>query len=158
MTELLHISTPNILRKVLGEERGKPFSILNISFTLIRNDSITFYDDVIMGTITSQIIGLTIVYSTVYSDAAQRKHQSFASLAFVRGISQWPVSPHTNGQWRRKFFHLMTSSCLPKCGTESDWGCRVFVTSSKQTVSVRRAVTLRDICYTRPFNQHNWQR
>ena len=41
------------------------------------------YNDVIMGTIASQITSLTVVYSTVYSDADQRKHQSSASLAFV---------------------------------------------------------------------------
>ena len=41
------------------------------------------YHDVIMGTIASQITNLTVVYSTVYSDADQRKHQSSASLAFV---------------------------------------------------------------------------
>ena len=50
------------------------------------------YNDVIMGTITSQITSLTIVYSTVYSDADQRKHQSTASLAFVRGIHRGPVN------------------------------------------------------------------
>ena len=43
-------------------------------------------DDVIMTTIASQITSLTSVYSTVYSDADQRKRQSSASLAFVRGI------------------------------------------------------------------------
>ena len=38
---------------------------------------------------------LTIVYSTVYLVADQRKHQSSASLAFVRGIHRWPGnSPH----------------------------------------------------------------
>ena len=53
------------------------------------------YDDVIMGTMASQITSLKIVYSTVYSDADQRKHQSSASLAFVRGIHRGPVnSPH----------------------------------------------------------------
>ena len=52
------------------------------------------YGDVIMGAIPSQITSLTIVYSTVYSGADQRKHQSFASLAFVRGIHphKWPVT------------------------------------------------------------------
>ena len=40
----------------------------------------THYGDVIMSAIASQITSLTIVYSTVYSDADQRKHQSFASL------------------------------------------------------------------------------
>ena len=39
-----------------------------------------------MGVIASQITLLTIVYSTIYSDADQRKHQSSASLAFVREI------------------------------------------------------------------------
>ena len=44
-----------------------------------------------MGAIASKITSLTMVYSTGYPDADQRKHQSSASLAFVRGI-QWPVT------------------------------------------------------------------
>ena len=44
-----------------------------------------------MGAMASQITRLTIVYSTVYSGADQRKHQTSASLAFVRGIHRWPV-------------------------------------------------------------------
>ena len=53
------------------------------------------YSDVKMGAMASQITSLTIVYSTVYSDADQRKHQSSASLAFVWGIHRGPVnSPH----------------------------------------------------------------
>ena len=53
------------------------------------------YNDVLMGAIASQITSLTIVYSTVYSDADQRKHQGSASLAFVREIHRGPVnSPH----------------------------------------------------------------
>ena len=44
------------------------------------------YDDAIMSTIASQITSLTIVYLIVYSDTDHRKHQSSASLAFVRGI------------------------------------------------------------------------
>ena len=48
-----------------------------------------------MDAIASQLTSLTIVYSTLYSDADQRKHQSSASLACVRGIHRWPVnSPH----------------------------------------------------------------
>ena len=48
-----------------------------------------------MSTIASQITSLAIVYSIVYSDAGQRKHQSSASLAFVWGIHRGPVnSPH----------------------------------------------------------------
>ena len=39
----------------------------------------THYSDVTMGAIASQITSLTIVYSTVYSDADQGKPQSSAS-------------------------------------------------------------------------------
>ena len=39
-----------------------------------------------------------IVYSTVYSGADQRKHQSSASLAFVRGIHRDRWIPRTKGQ------------------------------------------------------------
>ena len=52
----------------------------------------------------SQITSLTVVYSTVYSDADQRKHQSSASLAFVRGIHRWPVIYLHNWPVTRKMF------------------------------------------------------
>ena len=39
-----------------------------------------------MDTMASQITSLMIVYSTVYWGTDQRKHQSSALLAFVRGI------------------------------------------------------------------------
>ena len=53
------------------------------------------YGDVIMSAMASQTTSLSILYSTVYSDADQRKHQTSVSLAFVRGTHRWPVkSPH----------------------------------------------------------------
>ena len=62
------------------------------------------YCNVIIGAVASQITSLTIVYSTVYSDADQRKHQSSASLAFVRGIHRGPVnSPHKWPVTRKMF-------------------------------------------------------
>ena len=62
------------------------------------------YDDVIMGAIASQITSLTIVFSFVYLDIDQRKHQSSASLAFVRGIHRRPVnSPHKWPVTRKMF-------------------------------------------------------
>ena len=64
--------------------------------------SFSHYNDVIMSAIASQITNLTIVISTFYSGADQRKHQSFASLAFVRGIHRWPVNYPHKGQWRAK--------------------------------------------------------
>ena len=55
----------------------------------------THYNDVIMIAMASQITGFSIVCLTACSGADQRKHQSSASLAFVRGIHRWPVdSPH----------------------------------------------------------------
>ena len=56
-----------------------------------------------MGAIASQITSPTIVYSIVYLDADQRKHQSSASLAFVWGIHRGPVnSPHKWPVTRKK--------------------------------------------------------
>ena len=45
--------------------------------TLVRH-----YNDVVMGAIASQITSLTIVYSCLNSGADQRRHQSYASLAW----------------------------------------------------------------------------
>ena len=62
------------------------------------------YNDVIMRTMASQITSLTIVFSTVYSGTDQIKHQSSASLAFVRGIDRWPAnSPHRRPVTRKMF-------------------------------------------------------
>ena len=62
------------------------------------------YGDVIMGTMAYHITGITIVYSTVYSGADQRKHRSSASLAFVRGIHRGPVNfPHKRPVARKVF-------------------------------------------------------
>ena len=58
-----------------------------------------------MTTVASQITSLTIVYSTVFFQATdQRKYQSSASLAFVRGIHRWPVNSPHKGPVTRKIF------------------------------------------------------
>ena len=56
-----------------------------------------------MSAMVSQITSLAIVYSIVYSGADQRKHQSSASLAFVRGIHRWPVNSLHKGPvtWKK---------------------------------------------------------
>ena len=62
------------------------------------------YSDVIMGVMASQITGVSIVYPNAYSATDPRKHQSFASLGFVRGIHRWSVnSPHKGPVTRRMF-------------------------------------------------------
>ena len=83
-----------------------------------------------MGAMASQITSITIVYSSVYSDADQRKHQSSASLAFVRGIHRKPVnSPHKGPVTRKMFpFDDVIITCI--------W-CTVYnIFISKPTISV----------------------
>ena len=83
------------------------------SFIYFKIYSLVFffhYSDVIMSTIASLITSLVVVYSTVYSDADQSKHQSSASLAFVWGNHRDRWIPRTKDQLRGKCFHLMTSS------------------------------------------------
>ena len=94
------------------------------------------YGDVIMATIASAITSLTIVYSTVYSGADQREHQSSASLAFVRGIHRGPVnSPH---KWpvTRKMFPfddvIMTIAIIDEFSTLSNCDLYSFSLQSHQ--------------------------
>ena len=62
------------------------------------------YNDIIIGTMASQITSLMIVYSTVYSGADQRKNKSSKSLAFVQGIHRWPVNSLHKWPVMRKMF------------------------------------------------------
>ena len=83
-----------------------------------------------MGSIASQITSLTIVYSSVHSGADHRKHQSTASLAFVRGIHRRPVNSPHKGPVTRKMFpfhdviimaHMMwESGNLHRCSQTTD--------------------------------------
>ena len=58
----------------------------------LQNNCREHYDDVIMGAIASQITSPAIVYSTVYSDADQRKHQS--------SVWHWPLcGEFTGDRW-----------------------------------------------------------
>ena len=83
----------------------------------LQKSIIGHYCDVIMGGIASQITSLAIVYPTVNSHADQRKHQSSASLAFVRGIHRGPVnSPHKWPVTRKMFLFddviMRVSMCI----------------------------------------------
>ena len=68
--------------------------------------------DVRMSTMASQITSVSIVYATVCSGPDQRKHQSSASLAFVRGIHRWPVNSPYKGPVTRKMFPFDDVSCF----------------------------------------------
>ena len=87
----------------LKQER-RTFSALTMELHLSCINPSQHYCDAIMGTVASQITSLTIVYTTVYSDADQSKHQSSASLAFVRGIHRGPVNSPHKGPVTRKMF------------------------------------------------------
>ena len=85
--------------------RQQHFVWLVVCLTCLNIDlgCLTHNDDVTMSAMASQITSLKIVYSTVYSGTDQRKHQSSASLAFVRGIHWWPVN---SGPVTRKMLPL----------------------------------------------------
>ena len=78
--------------------------VLNKSNSLWYGEACIHYSDVIMSTMASQITSLTIVYPTIYSGVDQRQHQSYASLAFVRGIHQWPMNSQHKGPVTLKMF------------------------------------------------------
>ena len=94
------------------------------------------YSDIVMSAMASLITSLMIVYSTAYSDADQRKHQSSVSLAFLRGIHRWPVnSPH---KWplTRKMFPFDDVIMRPDTYTESY--CHIQLTVICVTLSMFR--------------------
>ena len=57
-----------------------------------------------MSAMASQIIGVSSICSTVCSGADQRKHQSSASLTFVRGMHRSRWIPLTKGLVTWKMF------------------------------------------------------
>ena len=95
-----NFTVPSMTTK-LSIWRSFVFSGVN-QYTIKKN--CRHYSGVIMGAMASQITSLTIVYSTIYSGVDQRKHQSSASLAFVRAIHRWPMdSPHRGPVTRKRF-------------------------------------------------------
>ena len=107
------------------------------------------YLDVIMGAMASQITSLTIVYSTIHSAAAQRKHQSSASLVFVRGINRWPVnSPH---KWpvTRKMFPFYDVIMFESYSLKFS---RIVSLTEGQSCD---CVSSRKVCESQHFANHN---
>ena len=74
------------------------FSLLSVAHFPLFWSLDKHFIDVIMTTMASQITSLMVVHSIVYSGADQRKHQSSASLAFVRGIHRDRWISRTKGQ------------------------------------------------------------
>ena len=85
------------------------------------------------------IISFTIIYSTVYSGVDQRKHQSSATLAFVRGIHRWQMnSPHKSPVTQKMFPILWRHNDITKV-------CDINLWQSFDTSSI-----LPDIRFLRP--------
>ena len=88
-------------------------SVILIQYSHTAKTSI-HYNDAIMSAMASQITGVSIVCSTGCSGADQRKHQSSASLAFVRGIHRWPVDSPPQRPVTRKMFPF-DDVIMPDC-------------------------------------------
>ena len=73
--------------------------------------TLSHYRDIIISMMASQITGILLDQSTVFSGADQRKHQSSASLAFVKVIHWWLVNSLHKGPVTQKMFHMIMSSC-----------------------------------------------
>ena len=65
-----------------------------------------YYSDIITTVMASQITGVSIVCSFFWLGEHHRKHQSSASLTFVRGIHNWSVDSPLKGPVARKTFPL----------------------------------------------------
>ena len=103
-----YFSIPNVYPYVgdIAMALFKVGVILNLRFKPDEGSAcgISHYSDVIMSAMASQFASFMSVYSTVYSGADQRKHQSSASLAFVRGIHRWLMNSPRKGPVTRKMF------------------------------------------------------
>ena len=94
----------NSCRIFMFSQKNKSAQWRFIYFCRIKYQRQFRYGDVIISTMASQITRVSIIYSNVCSNADQRKHQSSASLAFVRGIHRGPVNSPHKGPVTRKMF------------------------------------------------------
>ena len=114
-------------------------SEIAVKWCLIKHNSSTI--TVTSSAMQSQITGVSIVYSTVCLGVDQRKHQSSASLAFVRGIHRWPVnSPHKGPVTRNMcsfddvIMHVWKVELLSAC--RQDWNVPFVMSSHGDTFCI----------------------
>ena len=123
-----------------------------------------------MTTMASQITSLTTVYSTVYSDADQRKHQSPESLVLVRGIHRGPVnSPHKWPVTQEMFpfddVIMLCSNCgltSSQCPYHTQWASItkkiMFKNPFYLTRIIQHGFQLAEGCVYRPMIRRDWNR
>ena len=119
------------------------------------------YYDVIMSAMTSQITGVSIGYSTICLGTDQRKHQSSASFAFVRGIQRWRWEFPGNGEfsalrtsnaenasiWWRHYVNVDRKNghhCASTCSRRVNNWWRLGITNA--------ALIIRETCFFHHFN------
>ena len=100
---------------------------------LIYSNKSLHYFDVIMGTVASQISSLRIVYSTVYSDADQRKKSKLCVIGLCAGNSpgtgEFPAHMASNAEnvsiwWRHHgMSHFLSEYVVLHCGK---WTILIF--------------------------------
>ena len=79
--------------------------------------------------------------------AVQRKHQSSASLSYLRGIHRWPVNSPHKGSVTRKCFHLMTSSYVLCFHIHVLFGAMLAFTVAKFIMQSRYQVVQGDLLF-----------
>ena len=98
----------------LCKQKGPIVVLCFILLTVFYHNSVSmdvsisslYYGDIMMSAISSQITSVLIVCSTVFACADQRKYQSSASLAFVRGIHKRQVDSLYKGPVTLKMFDV----------------------------------------------------
>ena len=117
-------------RWLIKTKKRLKICLQNISAILISLQCANIhYNDVIMGSMVSQITSLTIVYSAVYSGADQRKYQSSESQAFWAGNSpgtgDFPAQRAGNAEnvsiWWRHYALMLNSECSLRVGQLMPW-------------------------------------
>ena len=122
-----------------------------------------------MSAMASQITAASMVYSTICSGADQRKHQSSASLAFVRGILRGAVnSPQraSNAEnvsiwWRHHVFELINTPyqrnlqiCWPDLNIVSLTHWRIYVSVNYMLVKPPDVLPL--LCFNVQTEMRFW--
>ena len=103
------------------------------------------YSDAILSAMASQITGVSMVSSTVFPGAYQRKHQCSASLALVREIHRWPLNSPHKGPITKEMFPF--DDVIMECDVKNDID---FLSTA--TLSVPNSFQDKKICFVSILN------
>ena len=134
------------------------YRLAYVYFEIVNNHTqipLCHYNDVIMGTMASQITSLTIVFSTVYLDTDQRKHQNIKPyLHLIDILKSCVIWIKFNWEWKHLLgpFSWMRLSDRVLCVVSDEIRTQWFhVTTPDRPVFVRYQL----MCYRRvTFQTH----